>query len=799
LPHNCHDDQDEIDSQEITLVTVDIAIVFTILGVAVLLFVTEWLRVDLVALLVLGALALTGLVTPVEALSGFSNPAVVTVWAVFILSGALSRTGVANMIGRQVLRLAGHGQLRLMVVIMVTAAVMSAFMNNVGVAALLLPVVMDISRRAGHPPSKLLMPLAIGCLLGGLTTLIGTPPNILASDALRDFGLEPFGFFDFAPVGVIVLVTGILFMALVGRHLLPMRDMEREFRGSMSASPGQFFDLQERLSMLYIPEGSLLAGRTLSQSRLGSALGLNVIAIVRAEQTQLSPDLSAILKVGDRLLVVGKIDRLTEMLGREHFLVEEEPVDVDRLISDEIGIFELRLLSRSELVGKTLRELNFRRRFKGIVLAIWRRGSPIRTDLDDLELKVDDLLIVQVGRENIESLREETGTEVIPAEEEKIHTLDERLMLVDLPPDSELIGKTLAESHPAETYGLTVLGIIRGGETKLMPGPDEPLLPEDILLAKGKEETIQALHALRQLEVERDSKPALDGLESAQIGMVEVVLSPHTTLSGKTLRQLHFREKYGLNVLAIWREGTTNRSNLRSMPLRFGDALLLYGERRRMRMLAGEPDFLVLAEEIQEPPREDKALFAALTMLLVVGSVLLGWLPIAIAAVIGATLVVVSGGLRMEEAYRIIDWRAVFLIAGMLPLGVAMQNSGAANFMSQGVVGFVGKYGSLAVVAGIFLLTALASQFMPNPVVTVLMAPIAINTAGQLGISPYAMMMTIAISASASFLSPVGHPANVLIMGPGGYRFTDYLRVGLPLTVVVLIVVLIALPIFWPL
>jgi di/tricarboxylate transporter len=377
--------------------------------------------------------------------------------------------------------------------------------------------------------------------------------------------------------------------------------------------------------------------------------------------------------------------------------------------------------------------------------------------------------------------------------------LDERLMLVDLPPDSELIGKTLAEGRPAETYGLTVLGIVRGEKTLLMPGPDERLQPEDILLAKGKEETIQALHALRHLEVERDTKPALDRLEDAHIGMVEVVLSPHTALSGKTLLQLHFREKYGLNVLAIWRGGTTYRSNLRSMPFHFGDALLLYGERRRMRMLASEPDFLVLSEGIQEPPRENKALFAAFTMLLVVGSVLLGWLPIAIAAVIGATLVVISGGLRMEEAYRIIDWRAVFLIAGMLPLGVAMQTSGAADFLAQGVVGFVGNYGKLAVVAGIFVLTTLASQFMPNAVVTVLMAPIAINTAGQLGISPYAMMMTIAISASASFLSPVGHPANVLIMGPGGYRFTDYLRVGLPLTIVVLIVVLIALPIFWPL
>jgi len=208
--------------------TPQIALVLTILGLAVALFATERLRMDLVALLVLGSLALTGLVSPSEALSGFSNPAVVTVWAVFILSGGLSRTGVANFVGRQVLRLAGQGEVRLVVTIMLTAGVMSAFMNNVGVAALLLPVVMDIARRTDRPPSKLLMPLAFGSLLGGMTTLIGTPSNILVSDALREHGLRPFQLFDYMPVGLVALLVGVGFMALVGRHLLPARDPIRE-------------------------------------------------------------------------------------------------------------------------------------------------------------------------------------------------------------------------------------------------------------------------------------------------------------------------------------------------------------------------------------------------------------------------------------------------------------------------------------------------------------------------------------------------------------------------------------------
>jgi di/tricarboxylate transporter len=252
-------------------------------------------------------------------------------------------------------------------------------------------------------------------------------------------------------------------------------------------------------------------------------------------------------------------------------------------------------------------------------------------------------------------------------------------------------------------------------------------------------------------------------------------------------------------VLAIWREGRAYRSNLRDMALRFGDALLLYGPRDKLKVLGSEPDFLVLTEEAQEAPKLNKAPIAALLMGVVLLPVILGWLPIYITAVIGATLMVVAGCLTMEEAYRSIEWKAVFLIAGMLPLGIAMQQTGAARLLADGVVSTVGELGPLAVLAGLFVLTTLATQVMPNPAVAVLLAPIALNTANDLGMSPYALMMTVAVAASASFLSPVSHPANVLIMGPGGYRFTDYIRVGLPLTAVVLVVTLLVLPLFWPL
>jgi di/tricarboxylate transporter len=303
---------------------------------------------------------------------------------------------------------------------------------------------------------------------------------------------------------------------------------------------------------------------------------------------------------------------------------------------------------------------------------------------------------------------------------------------------------------------------------------------------------------LQALRVDKQSLPDIEKLESERIGLVEAMLSPYTRLAGKTLNELHFRAKYGLNVLAIWRGGRPYRSNLRDMALQFGDALLLYGPREKSRVLGSDPDFLVLTTEDQEPPLFKKAPIALIIMVGVLASVILGWLNIAIATIVGVVLMVTTRCLSMEEAYRAIQWKAIFLIAGMLPLGIAMQKSGAAIYLANGMIDLVGHLGAFAVMVGLFLLAALASQVMPNPAVVVLLAPIAIHTATNMGISPYPMMMTVAIAASASFLSPVGHAANVLVMGPGGYRFIDYLKLGFPLTLVIMAVVLFLMPILWP-
>ena len=267
---------------------------------------------------------------------------------------------------------------------------MSAFMNNVAVAALMLPVVMDISRKTGLPPSRLLMPLAYGSLLGGLTTLIGTPPNILVSDALRDSGLTPFRLFDYTPIGVIIMVAGIAFMALIGRRLLRARDVAKESSTAGHQDLRDQYELQERMFLLRVPSDSVLANKTLVESRLGSVLGLHVLGIIRDGRTELAPDPSAVIQTGDRLLVEGKVERMSELNSWRQLVVERDSVNMETLMSRDIHMREMSLNAISSLVGKTLNEVGFRNRFGLNVLAILREGKPRRTNLQDEVLQAGD-------------------------------------------------------------------------------------------------------------------------------------------------------------------------------------------------------------------------------------------------------------------------------------------------------------------------------------------------------------------------------------------------------------------------
>ncbi|MEK6222390.1 MAG: SLC13 family permease [Chloroflexota bacterium] len=596
--------------------TSEIILVLTILGVSVILFVSEKLRVDIIAMLVLIALKLTNLITIEEAFSGFASPAVITVWSVYIVSGGLFRSGVADVLARFMLRIAGESYIRILFVIMVTVGIMSTFMNNIGAVAILLPAVISISRKINIAPSKLLIPLAFTSLLGGNMTLIGTPPNILATSLMESYGgLEPFTFFDFTPMGAIVLVTGILYFMFIGRHLLP----ERTPGGQLT----EVYSVRDYLSEVKVGTKSSLAGKTLVQSMLGERYGLNVIQIHRDEVQALSP-------LPDRIIQIG------------------------------------------------------------------------------------DILLLQGSSQSILAASEDKGLEPLP-------------------------------------------------------GADTGLITEE------------------QRKREKDH------------GMVEITLAPRSSLEGKTLQQADFRNGYGLSVLAIQHGSESLISDLAEVPLAFGDALLVRGPVERIARLRADKEFMILESPQVESRNIKKAPLASLILLAVLMAVSMRFLHVSIAMLIGAIMMVITGVLDMDKAYESIEWKSVFLIAGMLPMGIAMQNTGTALFLANTIIGFVGDYGPMAVVMGIFLLTNALTEVMSNAAATVLVVPIAIDAARALSVNPRTFIMAVILAAATSFLMPIGHQANVLVFGPGGYRFSDYPKVGVLLNLIILVVVTIFLPIVWPL
>jgi di/tricarboxylate transporter len=591
--------------------TAEIAVTLAIILAALLLFATEKLRVDLVALLVLLSVGLLRLIDPEEIFAGFANPAVITVWAVYIVSGGLFKTGVADAVGRGILRLGGDREPRLIATIMATCGLISAFMNNVGATAMLMPAMVGISRRTRIAVSKLLIPLSFSSLLGGKMTLIGTPANILAMGILADRGLTTLGFFEFAPIGIVVLTTGILYVVLIGRHLLPVRE------------------------------------------------------------------------------------------GAE-------------------------------------------------------------------------------GRRDVYRLREYC-TEVMVSN------------------NSPLARKTLFESRLGRDYDLTVLAIERDGSSISPIGRDTVVQPGDLLTVECKVDSLMSARQALGLTIEAERKLDLESLEPGNVELIEATLAPRSGLVGRTLRDVRFRDRYGFTALAIWRHGEAITEKLRDVPLQFGDALLLQGPRHRVRQLQEGTDFLVLEPLEVEQLRHKKAPIAIAALGLSIGLVVFVDFHISVAMVIGGVIMILTKCLSIEEAHESIDWRTVFLVAGMLPLGMAMEATGTAQYLANIMLGAVGDLGPLALLAGMYLLAALITQAMSNAAAMVLVVPIAVDTALGMGANHITFTMAVVIGAATSFLSPVGHKANVLVFGPGGYRFFDYARVGALLTVALLTVSMVFLPLFWPL
>jgi di/tricarboxylate transporter len=593
--------------------TPEIALTLGIIVAALIIFGTEKLRVDVVALLVLLTVGLAGLVGPKEVFAGFSNSAVITVWAVYIVSGGLFKTGVADSLGKFIFRLSGHNEMRLIAIIMITCGMMSAFMNNVGATAMLMPAVISVAKQTKISASKLLIPLSFSSLMGGSLTLIGTPANILATSIVENKGLPTFSFFDFTAIGLVVFATGVMYMVFIGRHLLPVR--EAPGTGNVQ---GQ---LRKYISEVRVQAEGKLVGVSLLESKLGADYDLTVIALVRGAKT------------------ITKLERDSVILS-------------------------------------------------------------------------DDIMLIEGSAENLLRARQELG--LATANESKRHA-------------------------------------------------------------------------------------ELDKLSEEDIGIIEATLAPRSSMAGRSLRSLNFRERYGFTVLAIRRHGEIITKRLRSVDLEFGDDLLLQGPRHRLSDLEEKNNFLVL-EPLQIPEsRRRKMPISVGLMLLVIGLVLFAGIDISLAMVLGAVGMVITGCLSMDEAYESIDWRTVFLVAGMLPLGAAMESTGAARYIADLMLGAVGDLGPMAALGGIYLLAAMITQPMSNAAAMVLIVPIAVDTALSLGANHLTFTLAVVIGAVTSFLTPVGHKANVLVFGPGGYKFFDYARVGALLTLFIFIVTMIFLPIFFPL
>lgn len=781
--------------------SVQIILVLFALCFALVFFINGRLRVDITALIVLCFLAITGLVSPNEAVAAFGNPAVVTIWAMYILSAALVKTNIATMIGNNVLKFSGKGETGLIVVVMIVSGFLSAFMNNIGVAALMLPVVMSISRITSHSPSRLLLPMAFGVLLGGTTTLL-TTMNILVSNTLLENNYTPFGLFDFTPVGIFILSGGIIFTAFFGKKLLPKRDLVKESIGVEKNLEDQY-ELHERMNSLRVPHDSPLVMKSIAEINVGTVTGLTVVAILRNGKTILAPDPSIRIYGNDIIIIEGRLDRLNEFRGWQKLRIGDEIPSVSNEIENWIKYAEVTVSENSELAGKTYYEIHFRKKFRINVFAIKKGARFLQGNLASQVINSGDVLLIRSKSEMLNELLKSGDFRDLKLIEKKDlkknYAVQESLFTVTISDDSDLNEKTLSKSRMGAVFGLHVLAVKRNEEVLVMPMPDDIIHKHDKLVIACRQEDLDLLRGLQDLKIEKESASKIDALESEQVALVEVSLAPRSGVVGKTLRDIHFRTKYGMQVIAIWHEGRAIRTNLRDIELNFGDALLLMGRRENINLLKADPDFIVLSQDVDQVLNKKKAPVSGIIMLLFVLSIVFGWLPISIAALSAVVLMIVTGCLKIEDAYKAIDWRSIFLIAGMMPLGIAIQKTGTAQLVSNLILSLHNSVGDWGIMILLYSLITAASVVIPTSALVVFMAPIFISIAQQLGVSPYAVMMVLAVSASASFISPVSHPANVLVMGPGGYRFSDYTKVGLPLTIVVMIIGLIMISIFWPL
>ena len=613
-----------------------------ILVVSAALFANGKIRSDIVALCALVALLISHILTPTEALSGFSNSVVIMMVGLFVVGGAIFQTGLAKMISSRILKLAGKSELRLFLLVMLVTSGIGAFVSNTGTVALMLPIVVSLAASANMNASRLLMPLAFASSMGGMMTLIGTPPNLVIQDALVSAGYPELSFFSFLPVGLVCVTVGTLVLMPLSKWILAKRGGTDNENDRKSKSLNQLikeYGLADNLFRLKVVSGSLLKGKTIIELDVRKKYGVNILEVRRSESSQ------------------------------NRFL-------------------------------KTVTQ--------------------------------------QLAWTNIQ------------------------------------------------------------------------LQPEDVLYVRGSIEKVEKFAVAYQLEMQdshttEETSKKNDGLSFYDIGIAEIVLMPSSKLINRTVEECGFRDKYNVNILGIRRKSEYLLRDLGNERVHSGDVLLVQGTWDNIARLSQEDtEWVVLGQPLAEAAKvtlDYKAPVAAIIMVMMICMMMFDFIPVApvTAVMIAGLLMVLTGCFRnVEAAYKTINWESIVLIAAMMPMSLALEKTGASEYISNSLVSGLGVYGPFALMAGIYFTTSLMTMFISNTATAVLLAPIALHSAQQIGVDPTPFLFAVTVAASMCFASPFSTPPNALVMPAGQYTFMDYVKVGLPLQIIMGIVMVFVLPLLFP-
>ena len=614
-----------------------------ILALSAVFFVNGKLRSDLVALCALVLLIVFNILTPEEALSGFSNPIVIMMVGLFVVGGAIFKTELAKMISSKILRLAGKSELKLFILIMMVTAFIGAFVSNTGTVALMLPIVVSMAASANISPGRFLMPLAFASSMGGMATLIGTPPNLVVDEVLSNAGFTDLSFFSFTPIGVICVLIGLVVLIPLSKFFLVKKEDGKDTKTTTGHSPKELakkYQLSDNLYRIQIRPGSRIGGKKLQELNITQAYNLSILEIRRQSSSQ-----GRFLKTVD------------QSLAGPH-----------------------------------------------------------------TELQENDILYVFGPFEKVNQFAKEQNLE-------------------------------LTDTHVSE--------YVEGAE--------------------------------------------VEKLSVREIGIAEVLLMPDSKLINKAVKDSGFRDKYSVNILGIQRKGEYILNDIKDIKMHAGDILLIQGTWDSIaRMSQKQSQWVVLGQPLEEASKvtlDYKAPVAALIMVLMIAAMVFDFIPIppVAAVIIAGILMVLTGCFRnVEEAYKTINWESVVLIAAMLPMSLALEKTGASNLISEKLVSGLGDYGPLVLMAGIYFTTSLLTMFISNTATAVLVAPIALQSAIAINVSPYPFLLAVTVGASMCFASPFSTPPNALVMSAGKYTFMDYVKVGLPLQIVMGIVMVFILPLLFP-